>query len=125
MLTKIRYAEYAFPTLLSIRTITFSKIARILLMTRRHSAYRLCTFTVMTRRRKSVNLNAAGAMMYRTMTNWQAETSTQASMYPSHTKSSGILTTCHKRVQTCLYHVYTVYVQCYGTAAYRHGIHKH
>jgi hypothetical protein len=30
------------------------------------------------------------------------------------THASGILTTWHKRVQTCLYHVCTVYVQCYA-----------
>ncbi len=43
----------------------------------------------------------------------------------SSSGTSGILTTWHKRVQTCLYHVYTVYVQCYDTAAYRHCIYKH
>ncbi len=37
----------------------------------------------------------------------------------------GILTTWHKRVQTCLYHVCTVYVQCYSTAADRHGIYNY
>ncbi len=31
--------------------------------------------------------------------------------------SSGILTTWHKRVQICLYHVCTVYIQCYSTSA--------
>ncbi len=36
--------------------------------------------------------------------------------------SSGILTTWHKRVQTCLYHVCTVYVQCYSTSADIHCI---
>jgi hypothetical protein len=37
----------------------------------------------------------------------------------------GILTTWHKHVQTCPYHVCTVYVQCYSTAADRHGIYKY
>ncbi len=37
---------------------------------------------------------------------------------------SGILTTWHKRAQTCLYHVCTVYIPCYSTAADRHGMYN-
>ncbi len=38
--------------------------------------------------------------------------------------ASGILTTWHNRVQTCLYHVCTVYIPCYSTAVDRHGMYN-
>ena len=40
---------------------------------------------------------------------------------PHSTTTSGILTTWHKRVHTCLYHVRTVNVQCYRTSIDRHS----
>ncbi len=39
--------------------------------------------------------------------------------------ASGILTTCHKRVQTYLYHVCTVYAPCYHTSTGRHGTYNY